>query len=142
LLQTDMVVIAPPESTEVSAADLVMAHPICTPSSRTGLGHAAMMLSHERAANRRFRNQDITAADSLPVIVDLVANHGYVSFLGRVSAMPISDKVRIVEMEEHIPMSYHVAFNHRKASADACDMIVEAVGKIIAEPVAKTAALA
>jgi hypothetical protein len=35
-----------------------------------------------------------------------------------------------------------VAFNHRKASADACDMIVEAVRRIIAAPVAKTAAFA
>jgi hypothetical protein len=78
----------------------------------------------------------------LPVIVDLVANHGYVSFLGRVSAMQIADKVRIVELGERISMSYHVAFNHRKASADACDMIVEAVRRIIAAPVAKTAAFA
>jgi DNA-binding transcriptional LysR family regulator len=141
LLQTEMVAIAPPQSTEKTVAELVANHAICTPSSRTGLGHAAMALNHE-ARSRHFRNQDITAADSLPVIVDLVANHGYVSFLGRVSAMQIADKVRIVELGERISMSYHVAFNHRKASADACDMIVEAVRRIIAAPVAKTAAFA
>jgi hypothetical protein len=123
-------------------AELVEGHAICTPSSRTGLGHATMALSHERTANRRHRNQDITAADSLPVIVDLVANHGYISFLGRVSAMPIADKVRIVELEESIPMSYHVAFNHRKASADASAVIVAAVAEIIAEPVAQENAFA
>ncbi|MBB3315194.1 DNA-binding transcriptional LysR family regulator [Rhizobium sp. BK181] len=137
LLKTDMVLIAPPQSRERTVAELVEGHAICTPSSRTGLGHAAMALSHERTANRRHRSQDITAADSLPVIVDLVANHGYISFLGRVSAMPIADKVRIVELEETIPMSYHVAFNHRKASADASAMITAAIAKIIAEPVAQ-----
>jgi DNA-binding transcriptional LysR family regulator len=142
LLQTDMVVIAPPESNGRTVAELVENHAICTPSPRTGLGHAAMALSHERAANRRFRNQDITAADSLPVIVDLVANHGYISFLGRVSALPIADRVRIVELNEHISMSYHVAFNHRKASADASAMILDAVAKIIAAPVAQVAAFA
>jgi DNA-binding transcriptional LysR family regulator len=141
LLQTDMVVIAPPDSTETSVADLVAGHAICMPSPRTGLGHAAMAFSYERAPNRRLRGQDITAADSLPVIVDLVANHGYVSFLGRVSAMPIADKVRIVDLDEHLPMSYHVAFNHRKAAADACTMIIEAAARITSEPVARTITL-
>ncbi|PCK83710.1 LysR family transcriptional regulator [Rhizobium sophoriradicis] len=138
LLQTDMVVIAPPHSTQTSVADLVAAHAICMPSPRTGLGHAAMAFSDERAPNRRFRSRDITAADSLPVIVDLVANHGYVSFLGRVSAMPIADKVRIVDLDEHLPMSYHVAFNHRKAAADACAVIIAAAARITSEAVAKT----
>ncbi|WP_028740472.1 LysR family transcriptional regulator [Rhizobium leguminosarum] len=138
LLQTDMVVIAPPDSTETSVADLVVGHPICMPSPRTGLGHAAMAFSYERAPNRRLRSQDITAADSLPVIVDLVANHGYVSFLGRVSAMPIADKVRIVDLDEHLPMSYHVAFNHRKAAADACTVIIEVAARITSETVART----
>ncbi len=142
LLKTEMVLIAPLQSRERTVAELVEGHAICTPSSRTGLGHATMSLSHERTANRRHRNQDITAADSLPVIVDLVANHGYISFLGRVSAMPIADKVRIVELEESIPMSYHVAFNHRKASADASAVIVAAVAEIIAEPVAQENAFA
>lgn len=142
LLKTEMVLIAPLQSRERTVAELVEGHAICTPSSRTGLGHATMALSHERTANRRHRNQDITAADSLPVIVDLVANHGYISFLGRVSAMPIADKVRIVELEESIPMSYHVAFNHRKASADASAVIVAAVAEIIAEPVAQENAFA
>lgn len=142
LLKTEMVLIAPLQSRERTVSELVEGHAICTPSSRTGLGHATMALSHERTANRRHRNQDITAADSLPVIVDLVANHGYISFLGRVSAMPIADKVRIVELEESIPMSYHVAFNHRKASADASAVIVAAVAEIIAEPVAQENAFA
>jgi len=138
LLQTDMVVIAPPDSTEMSVADLVAGHAICMPSPRTGLGHAAMAFSYERAPNRRLRGQDITAADSLPVIVDLVANHGYVSFLGRVSALPIANKVRIVDLDVHLPMSYHVAFNHRKAAADACTVIIEAAARITSETVAQT----
>ncbi|ARQ56631.1 LysR family transcriptional regulator [Rhizobium sophoriradicis] len=141
LLQTDMVVIAPRHSTQTSVADLVAAHAICMPSPRTGLGHAAMAFSDERAPNRRLRSRDITAADSLPVIVDLVANHGYVSFLGRVSAMPIADKVRIVDLDEHLPMSYHVAFNHRKAAADACAVIIAAAARITSEAVAKTDAV-
>ena len=138
LLQTDMVVIAPPHSTETTVADLVAGHAICMPSPRTGLGHAAMAFSAERAPDRRLRSRDITAADSLPVIVDLVANHGYVSFLGRVSAMPIAGKVRIVDLDEHLPMSYHVAFNHRKAAADACTVIIEAAARITSETVAQT----
>ncbi|ACE89551.1 probable transcriptional regulator protein, LysR family [Rhizobium etli CIAT 652] len=141
LLQTDMVVIAPPQSTETTVADLVAGHAICMPSPRTGLGHAAMALSHERAPDRRLRSRDITAADSLPVIVDLVANHGYVSFLGRVSAMPIADKVRIVDLDEALPMSYHVAFNHRKAAADASAVIIAAAARITSETVAKTDAV-
>ncbi|EJZ22328.1 LysR family transcriptional regulator [Rhizobium sp. Pop5] len=141
LLETDMVVIAPPQSTETTVADLVARHAICMPSPRTGLGHAAMAFSYEGASNRRLRNRDITAADSLPVIVDLVANHGYVSFLGRVSAMPIADKVRIVDLDEHLPMSYHVAFNHRRAAADACAVIIEAAARITSQPVAQAGAL-
>ncbi|ACI53448.1 transcriptional regulator, LysR family [Rhizobium leguminosarum bv. trifolii WSM2304] len=142
LLQTDMVVIAPPDSTGTTVADLVAGHAICMPSPRTGLGHAAMAFSDERAPDRRLRSRDITAADSLPVIVDLVANHGYVSFLGRVSAMPIADKVRIVDLDEHLPMSYHVAFNHRKAAADACAVIIEAAARLTSEAVAQTMARA
>ena len=142
LLRTDLVAIAPPGSTETDVAALVAAHPICTPSERTGLGDAATELSRAGMVSRRFRNQDIRAADSLPVIVDLVANHGYVSFLGRVSALPIADRVRIVDLAEPIPISYHVAFNHRKASADACTMIIEAVGKIVGQPIAKSPVMA
>ncbi|MBY4608204.1 LysR family transcriptional regulator [Rhizobium sp. 9T] len=141
LLQTDMVVIAPPHSTETTVADLVAGHAICMPSPRTGLGHAAMAFSAERAPDRRLRSRDITAADSLPVIVDLVANHGYVSFLGRVSAMPIAGKVRIVDLDEHLPMSYHVAFNHRKAAADACAVIIAAAARITSEAAANTDAV-
>ncbi|ULR43667.1 LysR family transcriptional regulator [Rhizobium sp. K102] len=141
LLQTDMVVIAPLHSTETTVADLVARHAICMPSPRTGLGHAAMAFSAERAPDRRLRSRDITAADSLPVIVDLVANHGYVSFLGRVSAMPIAGKVRIVDLDEHLPMSYHVAFNHRKAAADACAVIIAAAARITSEAVAKADAV-
>ncbi|OWV69683.1 LysR family transcriptional regulator [Rhizobium sp. N122] len=142
LLQTDMVVIAPPDSTGTAVADLVAGHAICMPSPRTGLGHAAMAFSDERAPNRRLRSRDITAADSLPVIVDLVANHGYVSFLGRVSAMPIADKVRIVDLDEYLPMSYHVAYNHRKAAADASAVIIEAAARLTSEAVAQTVARA
>ena len=142
LLRTDLVAIAPPESTETDVAALVASHPICTPSERTGLGDAATALSRAGMVSRRFRNQDIRAADSLPVIVDLVANHGYVSFLGRVSALPIADRVRIVDLAEAIPISYHVAFNHRKTSADACMMIIEAVRKIVGQPIAKSSVMA
>ncbi len=142
LLQTDMVVIAPPHSRETSVAELVASHPICTPSPRTGLGHAAMTLNRERSANRRLRDRDITAADSLPVIVDLVASHGYISFLGRVSAMPIADRVRIVDLDDNVPMSYHVAFNHRDASAEASAMIIDLVAGIVAKPAARRASVA
>jgi DNA-binding transcriptional LysR family regulator len=142
LLRTDMVAIAPPGSTEETAADLIAGHPICTPSPRTGIGHAAMAFGYDRTLHRRFRDRDITAADSLPVIVDLVANHGYVSFLGRVSAMPLADRVRIVELTEPMPMSYHVAFNHRKAAADACDLLIATVAKIVPAPVAQSSAFA
>ena len=50
--------------------------------------------------------------------------------------------VRIVALAEPIPISYHVAFNHRKASADACTMIIEAVGKIVGQPIAKSPVMA
>lgn len=131
LIATDMVAIAPMSSREETVADLVASHPLCTPSSRTGLGHAAMAYSDERGEDRRRASRDITAADSLPVIVDLVANHGYVSFLGRASALPIAGRVRIVELGEIVAMSYHVAYNHRQASADACELIVRAVREIV-----------
>jgi hypothetical protein len=108
---------------------------------RTGLGHEAMAFS-QALGRRRFRHRDITAADSLPVIVDLVACHGYVSFLGRVSAAPIAGKVRIVELGETVPMSYHVAFNHRRTAAEACQMIVEIAAEITAGPVARDAVFA
>jgi hypothetical protein len=141
LLRTDMVAIAPPQSTETTIADLLANHAVCMPSVRTGLGHEAMAFS-QASGRRRFRHRDITAADSLPVIVDLVACHGYVSFLGRVSAAPIAGKVRIVELGETVPMSYHVAFNHRRTAAEACQMIVEIAAEITAGPVARDAVFA
>jgi DNA-binding transcriptional LysR family regulator len=133
LLATDMVAIAPPGSREQTVAALVENHPLCVPSSRTGIGNAAMAFGYDSGDRRRFRGRDITSADSLPVIVDLVANHGYVSFLGRVSAMPIADKVRIVDPDEVLPLSYHLAHNGRKASIDACRLIRQAVRELVAE---------
>ncbi|MGV1837742.1 LysR family transcriptional regulator [Rhizobium rhizogenes] len=133
LLATDMVAIAPPGSTERTVAALVDNHPLCVPSPRTGIGNAAMAFGYDSGDRRRFRGRDITSADSLPVIVDLVANHGYVSFLGRVSAMPIADKVRIVDPDEVLPLSYYLAHNGRKASIDACRLIRQAVRELIAE---------
>jgi hypothetical protein len=35
-------------------------------------------------------------------------------------------------------MSYHVAFNHRKAAADACTVIIEVAARITSESVART----
>ncbi|MCJ9723674.1 LysR family transcriptional regulator [Agrobacterium sp. SHOUNA12C] len=133
LLATDMVAIAPPGSTERTVAALVDNHPLCVPSPRTGIGNAAMAFGYDSGDRRRFRGRDITSADSLPVIVDLVANHGYVSFLGRVSAMPIADKVRIVDPDEVLPLSYYLAHNGRKASIDACRLIRQAVRELVAE---------
>ncbi len=133
LLATDMVAIAPPGSTERTVAALVDNHPLCVPSPRTGIGNAAMAFGYDSGDRRRFRGRDITSANSLPVIVDLVANHGYVSFLGRVSAMPIADKVRIVDPDEVLPLSYYLAHNGRKASIDACRLIRQAVRELVAE---------
>ncbi|PST23791.1 LysR family transcriptional regulator [Rhizobium sp. JAB6] len=131
LLATDMVAIAPPDSTEQTFAALVENHPLCVPSPRTGIGNAATAFGYDSRDRRRFRGRDITSADSLPVIVDLVANHGYVSFLGRVSALPIADKVRIVDPDEVLPLSYHLAHNGRKASVEACRLILEAVRELV-----------
>lgn len=132
LLATDMVAIAPPDSAEATVAALVDNHPLCVPSPRTGIGNAATAFGYDSGDRRRFRGRDITSADSLPVIVDLVANHGYVSFLGRVSAMPIADKVRIVDPEKPLPLSYYLAHNGRKASVDACRLIQQAAHELAA----------
>ncbi len=143
LLQTNMVLIAPPQSRERTVAELVESHAICTPSSRTGLGHATMALSHERTNNRRYRNQDITAAELRYRSSSTSSPTTATSRFSAASApclLPAG--VRIVELDEYIPMSYHIAFNHRKASADASAMIIDAVAKIIAEPVAARAAFA
>jgi hypothetical protein len=56
--------------------------------------------------------------------------------------MPLADRVRIVELTEPMPMSYHVAFNHRKAAADACDLLIATVAKIVPAPVAQSSAFA
>ena len=133
LLATDMVAIAPPGSTEQTVAALVDNHPLCVPSPRTGIGNAAMAFGYDSGDRRRFRGRDITSADSLPVIVDLVANHGYVSFLGRVSATPIAAKVRIVDPDEVLPLAYYLAHNGRKASVDACRLIRQAVRELVGE---------
>ena len=133
LVATDMVAIAPPDSTEKTFASLVENHPLCVPSPRTGIGNAATAFGYDSRDRRRFRGRDITSADSLPVIVDLVANHGYVSFLGRVSALPIADKVRIVDPDETLPLSYHLAHNGRKASVEACRLILQAVRELVGE---------
>ncbi|MEF0862472.1 MULTISPECIES: LysR family transcriptional regulator [Rhizobium] len=131
LVATDMVAIAPPGSTEQTVTALVENHPLCVPSPRTGIGNAATAFGYDSGDRRRFRGRDITSADSLPVIVDLVANHGYVSFLGRVSAAPIADKVRIVDPDQTLPLSYHLAHNGRRASVDACRLIQEAVRELV-----------
>ena len=133
LVATDMVAIAPPDSTEQTFAALMENHPLCVPSPRTGIGNAATAFGYDSRDRRRFRGRDITSADSLPVIVDLVANHGYVSFLGRVSALPIADKVRIVDPDEILPLSYHLAHNGRKASVEACRLIQQAVRELVGE---------
>ncbi len=135
LVATDMVAIAPPDSTEQTFAALMENHPLCVPSPRTGIGNAATAFGYDSRDRRRFRGRDITSADSLPVIVDLVANHGYVSFLGRVSALPIADKVRIVDPDELLPLSYHLAHNGRKASVEACRLIQQAVRELIGDMV-------
>jgi DNA-binding transcriptional LysR family regulator len=131
LLATEMVAIAPLSSTETELTALIANHPLCLPSPRTGIGHAATFLSDGRDGSRGQRNRDITSVDSLPVIVDLVANHGYVSFLGHVSAVPIGDKVRIVRLDQPHPLSYQLAHNGRKASVDACRLIQQAVAEIM-----------
>ena len=133
LVATDMVAIAPPDSTEQTFAALMENHPLCVPSPRTGIGNAATAFGYDSRDRRRFRGRDITSADSLPVIVDLVANHGYVPFLGRVSALPIADKVSIVDPDEILPLSYHLAHNGRKASVEACRLIQQAVRELVGE---------
>lgn len=133
LLATRMVAIAPPDSEETDITALLARHPLCLPSPRTGIGHAALGLGGGRHRPQGIRSRDITSVDSLPVIVDLVSHHGYVSFLGHVSAIPLQGRVRIIELGETVPLSYHVAYNDRQASIDACGLIAQVLAEIIAE---------
>jgi DNA-binding transcriptional LysR family regulator len=112
--ETDLVVIAPPGSSGNSLAELAARHPICVTSSRTGLGQALSQIETDFGLD--FLMTPMVEVESLPVLVNLVARHGFISLLGRSSVAAILDRVRVVELAHRVPFVFHLVWRDSPAA--------------------------
>lgn len=121
-MASDLVAIAPLYSTSTTMADLVLHHPLCLTSRRTGLALAFDRLGTELPNGGAL--MPMVEVESLPVLVDLVASHGFVSLLARPSAEAMRDRVRIVEIGREIPCAFYVVHGGGTLAADVADRLV------------------
>ncbi len=122
VLQTDLVAIVPATSMGTCFADFLKTHPLCLTSERTGLGQAFAQLAAELPHG--IAQMPMVEIESLPVLVNLVVRHGFISLLGRLSAEYLGNQVRIVELPRKVPFSFYVVHNGMPSAVEVSQRLV------------------
>jgi DNA-binding transcriptional LysR family regulator len=116
VLETDLVAIAPADSCGTSFADLLKRHSLCLTSERTGLGQAFAQLTGYLPEG--MVQMPMVEIESLPVLVNLVVHHGFVSLLGRLSAESLGKRVKIVELPRKVSFSFYIVHNGTSSAVE------------------------
>lgn len=122
VLETDLVAIAPASSRGTSFASLLQTNPLCLTSERTGLGQAFAQLTRELPEG--MAQMPMVEIESLPVLVNLVVRHGFVSLLGRLSAESLGERIKIVELPRRVPVSFYIVHNGMPSAIEVSQRLI------------------
>jgi DNA-binding transcriptional LysR family regulator len=121
VLTTDLVAIAPASARGLRFQELLDRHTLCLTSSRTGLGQALAALSAELGSD--LSATPLVEVESLPVLVRLVEQHGFISLLGRSTAESLGSRVSIAPTLPRIACAFHVVWRDSRSIGEAAKLL-------------------
>ncbi len=104
----------PKQSTEASLRKLILSHPIAVPSSKSGLRQMFNRLLHEILTEDERSNLQILEADSLPVLLNLVLEHGFISILPAPSVAAIGRSLIRAELNKALALPLWLVWPRRR----------------------------
>ncbi|KQV38426.1 MULTISPECIES: LysR family transcriptional regulator [unclassified Rhizobium] len=86
-------------------ADVLLSNPIAVPSLRSGLRQQATRFLENTLSEAERQRLTITEVDSIPVIINLVLNHGYLSVLPQSSLSRIRNAPAMIRLDQSYAQS-------------------------------------
>lgn len=83
---------------------------VALPTARSGLRNAVKDLLDERRGRSDQTPENFTEIDSIPVIINLVRDHGYLSEMPRVSVEGIIGGIEVAELPAEFDLPIYLAW--------------------------------
>ncbi|CAN7632451.1 LysR family transcriptional regulator [Brucella pseudogrignonensis] len=106
----------PPDASPASLRNLLLTHSIAVPSSRSGLRQMFNRLLKEIFSEDERSKLKILEADSLPVLMNLVLEHGFMSLLPAPSVAAIRNSLIRAELSEELSLPLWLVWPKRQNS--------------------------
>ncbi len=120
-------------STDEAAIELLQKHPIAMPSVRSGLRQMTdRYLASTLTAAQRAR-LTLVEVDSIPVIINLVREHGHLSILPEQSVSRIADPPALIRLDARFQQSLSLVWPNNALSRQTAAAILEIIAAIADE---------
>ncbi len=120
-------------NTDGAAIELLLKHPIAMPSVRSGLRQMTdrYLVSTLTAAQRA--RLTLVEVDSIPVIINLVREHGHLSILPEQSVSRIADPPALIRLDARFQQSLSLVWPNNALSRQTAAAILEIIAAIADE---------
>ncbi len=106
-------------------ADILTAHPIAVPSLRSGLRQQATRFLENTLGETERQRLTITEVDSIPVIINLVLHHGYLSVLPQSSLSRVRNAPAMIRLDESYAQSLSLVWPKNALSRQLGEAMLE-----------------
>ncbi len=120
-------------NTDEAAIELLLKHPIAMPSVRSGLRQMTdRYLASTLTAAQRAR-LTLVEVDSIPVIINLVREHGHLSILPEQSVSRIADPPALIRLDARFQQSLSLVWPNNALSRQTAAAILDIIAAIADE---------
>lgn len=112
-------------ATSKPLADILTANPIAVPSLRSGLRQQAARFLENTLSETERQRLTITEVDSIPVIINLVLNHGYLSVLPQSSLSRVRNAPAMIRLDESYAQSLSLVWPKNALSRQLGEAMLE-----------------
>lgn len=123
--RTRLALVGMPEAMEGSVADVLKRQPIAVPSSRSGLRQTITRLLAETLSAGEREQLRVMEIDSLPVILNLVRHHGFVSVLPESSVRAAGQAVSAISLADRHDLALWLVWSRTPAGRRLGQAVLE-----------------
>ena len=106
-------------------ADILTSYPIAVPSLRSGLRQQAARFLENTLSEAERQRLTITEVDSIPVIINLVMNHGYLSVLPQSSLSRVRNAPAMIRLDQSYAQSLSLVWPKNALSRQLGEAMLE-----------------
>ncbi|SOC40372.1 DNA-binding transcriptional LysR family regulator [Rhizobium subbaraonis] len=115
------------KGTQEDATELLQKHPIAMPSVRSGLRQMTdRYIANTLSASERAR-LTLVEVDSIPVIINLVREHGHLSILPEQSVSRIADSPALIRLDARFQQSLSLVWPRNAVSRQTAAAVLEII---------------